>query len=240
MSSILIRPIESSSAKKILQFINGDFVKVNTYTMQCICIIIALFLPLQTEPLSESMGGILNSQASDLEVVGLALSGLSFEAIDTVDGKEEIVGAFLCTTHEKGEPHPLYEKIAQYPMDEKFTRIIDLTDYAKLLAEPTIRGKYHADEYLEGVMLSVLPSHSGRGIAKELIKAVEKHAEAKDIKLVYVGCSSEFTAKVMQKLGYEGVAEVPYEDYKRNGKQMFDKVKSPHVAYKVFIKYLGN
>lgn len=186
--------------------------------------------------MSESMGGVLNSQSSDLEVIGLSQGGLSFEAISyTPDGQEEIVGTILCTLHKNGQENPIYKKVFKIPMDEKFKKICEITDHAKDLAN--IYDQYQVDEYLEGVIISVKPSHSGRGIARKLIEAVEEHSKEKGFKLIYVGCSSEFTAKVMIRMGYQQVVAVPYEEYRKGGQQVF-KVKPPHVAYKGFIKVL--
>lgn len=186
------------------------------------------------------MGGVLDSLTSDLEVLGLSKAGLSFEAVDTANGEEEIAGAFLCTTHRKGEENAIYSEVFRLaPMDDKFRRINDLTDFAKELLAPGIGPRFNTvTEYLEGVMLSVKESYSGQGIAKRLIKAVEDDARAKSIRLMYVGCSSEFTAKAMLRMGYEQVVTIPYDEYRKEGKPLFE-IKPPHTAYKGFIKFLS-
>lgn len=185
------------------------------------------------------MGGVLDSETNNLEVIGLSGSGFSYQAVSTTEnGQEEIAGAILCTIHKKNEENAIYKVVFEKPMDEKFKKINDLTDYAKVLAAPTIEGVHQVTEYLEGVFLSVKESFSGQGIAKKLVTAMEEGARAKSVKLIYVGCSSEYTAKVLLRLGYTEVAAVKYAEYRHDNELVFGGVKPPHVAYKAMIKLL--
>ena len=245
MSSIEIRRISPKSSEKILSFINEHFCNVRFLFPRFLLefpFSVTSFPDIQAEPMSESMGGLYDSPSSDFEVRELAKCGFSFEAVDT-EAKENaepvLAGVLLCTTHKEGEPHPVYDEMAKIPIDEKFQRILDITDYAKVLAKPVIKGQHGLLEYQEGVILSVSQSYSGRGIAKRLVEAMEHNALERGIKLIYVGCSSEFTAKVLTKMDYQNVLSIPYAEYEKDGKVLFPSVKAPHVAYKGFIKLLG-
>lgn len=53
--------------------------------------------------------------------------------------------------------------------------------------------------------------------------------------LIRIDCSSAISAKVVEKLGYECIYKLKYEDYKRNGITVFNP-EFPHTEVKVYIK----
>lgn len=179
----------------------------------------------------------MDSPAFDLWVLRTAVSGLSFEAIDTSDGNKRI-GAFLCTTYKNGVKNPIDAELeALEEMDEQMKILAGCLDDMHAHLRPVIFDKFQIDEYLEGVNLSVLPEYTGRGIAGQLTQAIEDRARELNIPTVYVCCSSEYTARVVQKRGYQLIHTKPYEDCLHDGKRAFD-TEEPHVALKCYLKMI--
>lgn len=184
------------------------------------------------------MGGV-DSKVFDLWVLRTATNGLSFEAIDTSDNNKR-VGAYLCTTYRNGVQNPIDAELATVEMDEQMGALCACLDGLHETVRPEIFRRYQVDEYLEGVNLSVLSDYAGQGIAGKLSQAIEDRAVEVQIPLVYVCCSSEFTARVVKKRDYELFHTSPYEEYKRaDGEKMFD-IKPPHVALKCYAKRVIN
>lgn len=164
-------------------------------------------------------------------------AGLSFEAIDTANGNER-VGVFLCEIIRKDCPNRIDEEISKLPVEEGMQKMGDLIDYTKTFVDRIIFDEFKKSEYLEGQMVSVKESHGGRGIAKMLTEAILGLAMELKIDLVYVGCTSEYTAKAVAKLGFQEIFTMPYSDYKVNNEQVFHP-KAPHTAFRGCIKLVG-
>lgn len=192
--------------------------------------------PPQNEPLCQALGGI-DSKAFDLWVLRTAENGLSFEAIDTSDGNKR-VGAYLCTTFKDGEENPIDQELATVEMDEKMGKLCELLDGMHSTLRPEIYKKFNVNEYLEGVNLSVLPSYAGKGIAGKLTQAIEVKAKEWNIGLVYVCCSSHFTARVVQKRDYELIHTLPHDqNLDAKGQKVFN-IPEPHSALKCYVKLI--
>lgn len=182
----------------------------------------------------EALGGV-DSKAFDFWLLCTAINGISFEAVDTSDGNKR-VGAYLCTTYKNGEKNPIDEQLEAFDeMDEKMELLGGCLDELHLHLRPEIFKKFQIDEYLEGVNLSVLPSYAGLGIAGKLTEAVEERARELHIPMVYVCCSSEYTARVVQKRDYQLIHTLPYEEYLKGGKRVFNTT-APHEAIKCYVK----
>lgn len=167
-----------------------------------------------------------------------AESGLSFEAIDTSDGDKR-VGAYLCTVYTKGEKNDIDLELGAMEMDERMEKLDGILDGMHQHLRPEIFRRFQVHSYLEGVNLSVLPSHAGQGIAGKLTQAIEDKARELNIDLVYVCCSSEYTARVVQKRDYELIHTLPYDQYvDKEGQRVFN-IQEPHVALKCYAKFVN-
>lgn len=183
-----------------------------------------------------ALGG-MDSKAFDLWVLRTAENGLSFEAIDTSDGNKR-VGAYLCTAFKDGEENPIDLELATVEMDEKMGKVCEMLDGMHSTLRPEIYKKFNVNEYLEGVNLSVLPSYAGKGIAGKLTQAIEDKARELNIGLVYVCCSSHFTARVVQKRDYELIHTLPHDqNLDAEGRKVFD-IPEPHSALKCYVKLI--
>lgn len=53
--------------------------------------------------------------------------------------------------------------------------------------------------------------------------------------LIRADCTSFISAKLCERLGYESIYSLKYEDYKKNGVAVF-KPEHPHTEVKVYVK----
>ncbi|XP_045480645.1 arylalkylamine N-acetyltransferase 1-like isoform X2 [Harmonia axyridis] len=121
---------------------------------------------------------------------------------------------------------------------EKFQLILDFLLYNTVQCD--IFGKYPDIEKAMTVkIISVDPCMRGRGVATRLVDETRKIAIEKGCKLMYVECTSYFSAQIMKRLGFEKVYSLKYSDYKIDDKIVFDP-KKPHEEYTVYVQKLEN
>lgn len=101
------------------------------------------------------------------------------------------------------------------------------------------------DEYpnenliLDGKILSVNTNYRGLGIAGRLTERVFDFIRENEISVYHVICTSFYSARVMEKTGFDRVYELKYADYKKEDQVVF-KPEAPHVAVTILIKEFGN
>lgn len=101
------------------------------------------------------------------------------------------------------------------------------------------------DEYpnenliLDGKILSVNTNYRGLGIAGRLTEHVFDFIRENKISVYHVICTSYYSARVMEKTGFDRVFELKYADYKKGDEVVF-KPEEPHVGVAILIKEFGN
>lgn len=236
MSHIKINRIPVAEAQRIVDFVNSDFVKVfySFCFIKFLRLLIVHCYLLQTEPLCEYLGSFVSS-FNDVIILRTVQLGFSVEAIDTRSNKR--IGVFLTAPVKKNVKSALEQELEKLEMDEKMGKIGDILDYAKSMVEPLIHSKYNQDQYLDGVIMSVLSEYGGQGIGKKLLNAVEGVARELKLHLIYVGCSSEYSAKVVAKCGFQEIYSLRYDEYLKDGRPVF-LPKAPHDTLRAYIKLL--
>lgn len=91
------------------------------------------------------------------------------------------------------------------------------------------------DVILDGKILSVDSTYRGYGIAGRLTERSLEYMRENNIPVMHVLCSSHYSARVMEKLGFHEVYSLNYTDYKLNGKVALSPAK-PHVASRILVK----
>lgn len=167
----------------------------------------------------------------------MAQSGLSFEAVDTKQADSR-VGVYLCTRYDHGVSHPIETEVSEMTLEQDMEFIFDILDQLHPVVNEEIFERRGHSSYLEGTHLSVLREYSGQGIAGKLIAAVEKKATELGLDLVYICCSSEFTAKAVFKRQYKMFHSLHYADYQKDGRVIFQP-SGPHQALKCCLKELS-
>lgn len=56
--------------------------------------------------------------------------------------------------------------------------------------------------------------------------------------MVYVECSSHFSAKVAEKLGFQCIYSLNYEEYKNDKDEVIFNSSAPHKQFKVYVLLL--
>lgn len=167
-----------------------------------------------------------------LETVQL---GYSFKAIDTPTN--QMVGVILCIPKKRGLVTPMDVKLDTMEMDGKMEKISDLLDHAKPFVEAIVYEEMNEDHYMDVVILNVMADYGGQGIAKRLLDSAEEWGKRKGVNLFYMGCSSEYSAKVAVKCGYRLVYQLPYSKYLKDDQPVFVP-DAPHEAFEAYIKAL--
>lgn len=147
------------------------------------------------------------------EIVGVNINGLISRPKETDEPPAKLAD---------GVEHPKFKKIMALMdhVDENFN-IFDL--YSDV------------DRLLDVKIMSVDSNYRGLGIAGKLTDRTMQYVKDNNIKLVHVLCSSHFSARVMEKMDFQEVYKLPYQDYLVNGEQVFNPAK-PHVAVRILTK----
>lgn len=117
--------------------------------------------------------------------------------------------------------------------------------------------KYNAQGAMEIFYIGTDPKCQGRGIGQEITKKsleVARGLRARKLKQICVAdeiinehvrpeiafavAASTFSQRIMEKLNFETLAEVRYEDYIRGGKKMSDRIGNAHKTAKLTAREL--
>lgn len=88
---------------------------------------------------------------------------------------------------------------------------------------------------MDGKIWSVDVNYRGCGIAGKLTQRTIDYMHEHNIPMYHVLCSSHFSARVCEKLDFNVVYEIRYEDYVVDGETPLLPAK-PHVAAKILVK----
>lgn len=88
---------------------------------------------------------------------------------------------------------------------------------------------------LDGKILAVDASYRGLGIAGKLTTRTIEYMQEHGIPLFHVMCSSKYSARVCEKLGFDEVFSLPFLDYVVNGENPLLPA-DPHKDIKVMAK----
>ena len=157
----------------------------------------------------------------------------SFEAIDPTKGNKR-VGVFVCSVVKNGIPSALDLELEKMECDEKMGKIADILDYAKSRAAHLIK---EGEEHLDMGILSVASDYGGKGIGDRLFKVALSFAKDRNLRVSYVGCTSEISARLAIKNGFQVVDNIRYDKYLKNGVQVFHPI-APHDTLRPCIKFL--
>ncbi|XP_023172584.2 dopamine N-acetyltransferase isoform X1 [Drosophila hydei] len=149
-----------------------------------------------------------------------------------VNNKGEIIGVFINGLMKKADPSDPVEKAADSCSHPKFKKILSLMDHIE--DQFNIFDLYPEENViLDGKILSVDSNYRGLGIAGKLTERGYEYMRLNNISVYHVLCSSHFSARVMEKLGFHEVYKLNYADYKDGS--MF-KPALPHVAARILVK----
>lgn len=116
----------------------------------------------------------------------------------------------------------------------QFLKILQMFDY--------IDERYNVfdhfpqfDRKLESKVMSVSKAYRGAGICKELTRRTMEQMQANGLQLFHVTCSSAYSAKLCQRLGFVETYSLNYKDYVVDGIHPI-MVPAPHDIYRAYAK----
>ncbi|XP_055709257.1 arylalkylamine N-acetyltransferase 1-like [Phlebotomus papatasi] len=177
------------------------------------------------EPLNKSL---VLGECKQLEIFSTEslADKLSFKAV--FNGK--IVGVIINAIVHRNSSGPSTD----FSGHRKFQKIITLSE--SLEHECNIFGRFsEIQSYVDGRIICVSSQMQRMGIAGRLVDETLKLMVQKNIPLIYVQCSSFYSAKVLEKKNFREILSLKYEDYKKDGRPVFTPEK-PHEYVKIFIK----
>ncbi|XP_067629663.1 arylalkylamine N-acetyltransferase 1 isoform X2 [Eurosta solidaginis] len=158
----------------------------------------------------------------------------SFKA---VHNNGELIGVFLNGLLRRPPPNTEPVKAADSCQHAKFKKILSLFD--RIEEHFNIFDLYpDCDVILDGKILSVNTDYRGLGIAGKLTESTLEYMKEHNIPVMHVLCSSHYSARVMEKLGFHEVYRLNYADYKVNGEAVL-RPAEPHVAVRSLVKEIG-
>lgn len=158
----------------------------------------------------------------------------SFKAVNK---QGEIIGVFMNGLMRRPKPGHKHEKDADSCDHPKFKKILSLMDYIN--EDFNIFDLFpDTDIILDGKIVSVNTNYRGLGIAGRLTEKVLEYMRENSIPVMHVLCTSHYSARVMEKLGFHEVYKLPFENFKIDGEVVFRPAK-PHVAARILAKEIS-
>ncbi|XP_055838049.1 arylalkylamine N-acetyltransferase 1 isoform X2 [Episyrphus balteatus] len=158
----------------------------------------------------------------------------SFKAVNK---QGEIIGVFMNGIMRRPKPDETPEKAADSCQHPKFKKILSLMDYIE--EDFNIFDVFpDTDIILDGKIVSVNTNYRGLGIAGRLTERVLEYMRENSIPVMHVLCTSHYSARVMEKLGFHEVYKLPFENFKMNGEVVLRPAK-PHVAARILAKEIS-
>lgn len=90
-------------------------------------------------------------------------------------------------------------------------------------------------EFLDAKILSINSNYRGYGIAGKLMERTIQYMREHQIKVLQMLCSSHYSARVCEKLGFKKVYVLPFADYKVNGENPILPAE-PHKAIQILVQ----
>jgi ribosomal protein S18 acetylase RimI-like enzyme len=111
--------------------------------------------------------------------------------------------------------------------------------YCKIEDSVDIWKKTGADRAMSICHLGVDPAVGERGIGRRLMEASRHLARSEGYPLLYIVCSSYYSAKIARSIGMQCVYSLPYAEYKnKDGNPVFTPPQ-PHTGVAVFVQKLS-
>lgn len=94
------------------------------------------------------------------------------------------------------------------------------------------------EAFVDGKILAVDPDCRGLGIAGQLTQKTIEYMKENKLEVFQMLCSSHFSARVCEKLGFSEVFYLPFTEYvDEEGEQILCPEK-PHVAARIFTQLI--
>ncbi|XP_016931684.2 arylalkylamine N-acetyltransferase-like 2 [Drosophila suzukii] len=150
-----------------------------------------------------------------------------------LDGR--IVGAVVAGPKDIHEPEHLAEEAKKHA-GSKWGRILHLLSAVESASD--VCRRFNVPSSLHVHALGVDKEQRGRNLGARLMTAVAQRARDLGHPLVCVDCTSVFSARLVQRLGYQLVNTLRYEDHLDASGQQVIRPPPPHESVQTFVLQL--
>jgi len=158
-------------------------------------------------------------------------NGIGFKAISS---NGELMGVVLNSITYKSDNEDNNESEEGPEDNTKFKIITTFLD--KVEREANVFKKYpNVDRIMDIKIISVDKSFRGLGVCKALFDKTIEVSKEKECPIIYVECSSHFSAKAAERLGFTCIYTLYFQDYVNENGEVIFKTNPPHNASKVYV-----
>ncbi|KAK2580478.1 hypothetical protein KPH14_006218 [Odynerus spinipes] len=151
-----------------------------------------------------------------------------------VSSSGAIVGILLNGKLEScDEDEPEYIASCDNPKFKKILRLLHHVD-----RQVTTSGKFKNQNVLEIKIISVDTNWRGKGVAKALVEKATEIAREHDFHVMRADCTSMFSGKLCERLGFEAIYRLNYSDYVDEDRKPIFTPAFPHTAIITYVKRL--
>ncbi|KAH8281313.1 hypothetical protein KR018_009157, partial [Drosophila ironensis] len=160
--------------------------------------------------------------------------GTCFLAAEQPSGR--IVGALVAGPKDDTGPQEMADEARKYA-GSKWGRILDVLTIVETATD--VCRRFGVPSSLHVHALGVNPAVRGQALGARLMNAAAQRARELGHRLVSVDCTSVYSARLVQRLGYELVYVLRYEDHKdpATGAQLI-RPPEPHDSIQSFVLHL--
>ncbi|SPP78766.1 dopamine N-acetyltransferase [Drosophila guanche] len=152
-----------------------------------------------------------------------------------LQGGTRIVGALVAGPKDAHEADHLTEELVKHA-GTKWGRILSLL--TRIERQTNVCQRYGIPSAMHVHAVGVDPTLRRRGVAALLVKAVEELARSQGHRLVVSDCSSSYSARLMERLGYELIHTIRYDEFLDESGQQIIRPPAPHDCIKTFVTLL--
>lgn len=190
---------------------------------------------LQTEPMNVYLKDYKPAAPSDSEHApdfGLTLVAEVIESEDQC----KLAGFLICKVCERGTAS---ESNTSFMLEEDRAGFEISRLLKELNDEFDVFRMYDVQEAVDLVILGTVPEYRGRSIGFKLCEAAIDLVRVRGYKVIFMDCTSSYSAAIARKCGMECIGEISYDDYqKKLGERLF-VVNSVHTHVRRFVKILN-
>lgn len=211
--NILIRLIKPEDSQRVL-----DFLRAHYYP---------------EEPLNVSIEPKRQEDADEEYTMSMVKYGMSLMAVEPIsqNSKDRIVGALIVGPKDANEANNLF-KAANRAVTRKWYHMTQLL--ACVERDANVYERYKVQRVLHNHAISVDSTMRGKNIGSRLITEMIKVAKDARFEAVTADCTSFYSAKLYERLGFECINTIYYSHYKDTNKQQVFRPEPPHTCIKTY------
>ncbi|XP_031638698.1 dopamine N-acetyltransferase isoform X3 [Contarinia nasturtii] len=182
------------------------------------------------EPMNEylKMGDCVELEKYTTKSIG---EKCSFKALNS---RGEIIGVAMNGIVKKPKPDQPFHSYAAECKHQQFKKILTLMEYIDHQYS-TFNLYPDIEKFLDATILSVNANYRGYGVAGKLMEKTMQFMREQKITVIQMLCSSYYSARVCEKMGFKKVYVLPFADYKVDGENPI-LPKEPHTAIQILVQ----